>query len=114
VKEYRTWLREVLQDWKGGKVSIQKTKDIQAVEMAINHRLKTSMPKVELKVTVAEVGIPKPEVGVDITDRLQAGWGWVLSQLPTKRYRKLLTRASLADIEYKCIGDRMKRIWEAA
>jgi hypothetical protein len=113
IQDYRAWLREVLDEWKQGKVSVKKTKDIGTIQEALERKLRktSSLPKTELKVTLAETMMPKPEVSVDLTERLQAAWGWVLSQLPTKRYRKLLTRSMTADFEYKKIGERMETIW---
>jgi hypothetical protein len=40
-----------------------KNKDIRAVQKAVSRKIETPMPKVEVKVTVTEVGIPKPEIG---------------------------------------------------
>ncbi len=116
VVDYRQWLREVMSDWENnGKISLEKKRDVGAIAKSIDQVLGnvSSMPKVELKVTVADVLIGKPPGSIDFTPALQGLWGWVLKSLPGKRYRKLLTRAVLADHEYVQIDKRIKTVWNA-
>jgi hypothetical protein len=71
------------------------------------------MPKVEVKATVADAIAHKPPRSVDFTPALQRLWGWTLASLPGNRYRKILTRAIIADHEHAWIEKGMKTIWEA-
>jgi len=114
LADYREWLDEVLQDWRrDGRVSTEKRKDVLAITKAIDRVLggNPSAPRVELKVTVADVVTGKLPGGVDVTPSLEALWGWMLSGIPGNRYRKLLSRAIVADHEYVQLGTRMKTVW---
>ena len=115
VEDYRAWLSEILQDAKDGKVSIEKRKDVKAILTAIERTLGSvpSLPKVEVKLTLADAVKAKPPGSVDLTPALQALWGWFLDALPGNRYRKLLTRAVVADNEYPKLTNRMKGLWSA-
>jgi hypothetical protein len=115
VREYRRWLREVLRDAQDGKVSIEKRKDVKALLASIDRTLGSvpRLPTVEVKVTVADVVKGKPPGAVDFTPTLKTLWGWFLENLPGNRYRKLLTRAVVADNEYPVLMNRIKNLWNA-
>ena len=110
VKDYRQWFAEVIQDWKkNGKISNQKRNDVKAIVHSIDQQLGTipSVPKVEIKVKIA-VAIPGE---VDLTPTVNRLWGWFLNSLPGNRYRKLLSRAIVADGEYVKLENRIKTVW---
>jgi hypothetical protein len=112
VKDYRQWFNEIIEDFEGnGRISNDKRNDVKAIAESIDRRIgKTpSMPNVEIKMQVA-AAIPGE---VNLTPALKGMWGWFLDSLPGKRYRKLLTRAIVADGEYFKIGNRIKTVWNA-
>jgi hypothetical protein len=112
VADYRQWLGEVTTDWKkNGKISIEKRKDVKAITEGVDRRLGIipSSPKFEIKLTMA-LAIPGELNVTPVAERL---WGWILSSLPGKSYRKLLTRAIVADHEYVKLENRIKTVWQA-
>lgn len=114
VSDYRQWLQEVMQDWKhNGRISVEKKNDVQAISRSIERVLGhiPSMPKIEVKATVADALAAKLPGSVDFTPPLQRLWGWFLASLPGNRYRKLLTRAIVADHEYVQLERRIKTVW---
>lgn len=113
VKDYRQWLGEVTTDWKkNGKISIEKRKDVKAITESVDRRLGIipSSPKFEIKLTMA-LAIPGELNVTPVAERL---WGWILNSLPGRSYRKLLTRAIVADHEYVKLENRIKTVWQAA
>ncbi len=115
IGDYRKWLNEVKNDWnKTGKISIEKRKDVKLIANYINRKIGIipSAPNVEMKTTIADVVAMKPPIGVDFTPSLNRLWGWFISSLPGKRYRKLLTRAIVADIEFVKLEKRIKEFWK--
>lgn len=120
VREYRGWLRAALQRWSTHGEMTTFKKDVAAILKAIDRATgKVSVaPKVELKVTVADVtkaaaGQPIGP-GVDLTPTLQGFWGWFFPNLPGKRYRKLLTQAIVWDGRFGQIENRLKTVWGRA
>ncbi len=118
VKDYRQWFDEVMNDWKNnGKISVEKRNDVKAIAKSVEYGLGniSRMPQVELKAKIAEVGMGMPIPGeVNFTPAIKGLWGWFLNSLPGKRYRKLLTRAIIADHEYVKIENRIRTVWKAA
>jgi hypothetical protein len=116
VADYREWLRAAMRQWKDhGRLDVPM-KDVKAIATAIDRRTGAvpSMPKLEVKVTVADVAALKPPGSVDFTPTLSALWGWSLSQLPGRRYQKLLTRAVAADHAYAEFSNRVSTVWKNA
>lgn len=116
VSDYRQWMAEVTTNWKrDGRVSVDHIKDVRAIARAIDMIVGTvpSAPKIELKATVADVIAHKPPGEIDFTPAVERLWGWILASLPGKRYRKLLTRAIVADTEYRRMENAIKTIWES-
>jgi len=114
VRDYRAWLNEALIDFKrDGRISIERRREVDKIANSIRKKMEGfPFPKVEIKTSIADVaalGVPVP--GIDLTPPLEAGWGWMIEQLPGKRHRKLLTRAVMADIEYDKIDRRMQTVW---
>lgn len=76
------------------------------------------MPEIKVKATLADVAgtvagkAPNP-LSVDLTAPIARLIGWGLSSLPGKRYRKLLSRALVADLQYVQIENRIKTVWTA-
>jgi hypothetical protein len=82
---------------------------VRSIERALGNV--PALPKVELKVTVADEVKSKAPGSVHFTLTLQSLWGWFLEALPATAYRKLLTRTKVADNEYlaltNCIVGRV-------
>jgi hypothetical protein len=116
IKDYRSWFNEAIQDFKdNGRIS---TKKINNVKSIANHIDKvtgkvSSLPKVEFKVSIADVLGVKIPLGLDLSPTLSFLWGWFLQNIPGRRYRKILTRAVIKDSEYIKIENRIKKIWSA-
>jgi hypothetical protein len=117
VIEYRAWLQSALRRWSTDGEIDTYSKDVNAIAKAID-RITGKVPvapKVEFKITVADVakaaaGQPFGP-GVDLTPAVQGIWGWLFPNLPGKRYRKILARAIAADAQYKLLENRLKTVW---
>lgn len=109
VRDYRSWLREALNDFDAnGFISIERAREVDRIAEAIRNRIEGS-PRVELKIAI--VGEIRPEASIDLTETVRAAWGWVIGLLPGNRHRKLLTRATIADLEYIEIERRIQTVW---
>jgi hypothetical protein len=116
VVDYRSWLKEVIVDWKNnGRIRQEKRNDVHAIAQRIGQVLGTipSTPQVEVKMTVADAVALQPPGGIDLTPALNRLWGWFLASLPGNRYRKLLTRAIVRDHEYVQLEKRVQKVWRA-
>lgn len=116
VADYRAWFNEAFQEFTvNGKFSLKKRDDIRKIAERIDRKLGIipSGPKVDVKVTVADAIALKPPGSIDVTPAIQGLWGWFLDSLPGNRYRKLLTRAIVADNEYVVLENRVKTVWKA-
>jgi len=115
VKDYRVWLAEALTDFsKNGCIPLARTKEVEKIASAIHQKIQgSSFPKVEIKTTIADIA-KGPEVSLDLSEQAQSAWGWMISQLPGKRHRKLLTRAVIAQMEYVVLDKRVKTVWSAS
>jgi hypothetical protein len=112
VRDYRLWFSQIIKDWEGsGKISNEKRNDVKAIAESIDRTIGAipSAPNIEIKMKVA-AAIPGE---INLTPAIKGMWGWFLGSLPGKRYRKLLTRAIVADGEYVKIGNRIKTVWNA-
>jgi hypothetical protein len=49
---------------------------------------------------------------VDVTPTIERLWGWFLQSLPGRRYQKILTRAIIADHEYRKLDARIAKVWK--
>lgn len=114
VKEYREWLRKILDDFnKNGRISMQVSREVKDILDAVRNRSQSSrFPNIDLSVSVSGLtGVPEPEISVELTDLARSAWGWFLERLPGKRYRKLLTRAIILDNEYLDLARRARTVW---
>jgi hypothetical protein len=115
--DYRAWLREALTDFNNnGRISVGRTMEVTKIASAIQRKLEEfPVPKVEIKMTVADVAVGKPpSIDVDLTEPAKAAWGWLIEQLPGMRHRKLLSRAIIADREYVELDRRVQTVWRGA
>jgi hypothetical protein len=112
VADYRRWLRGVLSDWEDGRISARAERDLEEVRQSVQRRLRLTsiVPEVQVKISVARAAAPGE---IDATPMVRALWGWFLSLLPGKRYRKLLSRAIAADAEYVRLDKRVLKVWSA-
>jgi len=114
AEDYRHWLYDALNDFKtNGEIPPFREQEVEKIAEAVRAELKgLSFPKVEVKTTVADVfGLKLPGIGVDLTEHAKAAWGWLISDRPGTRHRKLLTRAVIADRGYKELDTRINTVW---
>jgi hypothetical protein len=117
ARDYRAWLHEALSDFDtNGRIPLERVREVEKIASAIRRKVEGfPVPKVEIKMTVADVAAVKPPgVGVDFTAPTKALWGWFVEQLPGRRHRKLLTRAIIADREYVELDRRVKTVWSGS
>jgi hypothetical protein len=113
ARDYRAWLHAALTDFTtNGRISQSRIREVAKIAEAIE-RKKTGLPlpKVDLKVSVADVAAAKVPGSLDFTAPAKALWGWMIEQLPSKRHRKLLSRAVIADAEYVKLDHRVRTVW---
>lgn len=116
IKDYRSWFNEAIQDFKdNGRISTKKINSVKSIAKHIDKVTGkvSSLPKVEFKVSIADVLGVKIPLGLDLSPTLSFLWGWFLQNIPGRRYRKILTRAVIKDSEYIKIENRIKKIWSA-
>ena len=114
VKEYREWLRTILEDFsKNGHISMQVTREVQGILDAVRNRSESfRFPNIDFSVSVSAItGVPEPEISIGLTELAKSAWGWFLERLPGRRYRKLLTRAIILDNEYLDLTRRANTVW---
>jgi hypothetical protein len=94
IQDYRDWRNELICDWREkGVIRRQYRRELATI--AGNVRKTMSMPgesNVELKVSMTGVD-PSWKIPVDQI------WGWISSQIPGRRYIKVLTRLAVAQAE---------------
>jgi hypothetical protein len=78
----------------------------------------SSAPEIKVKATLADVvgavgGKPPMPLSIDLTAPIQRLIGWGLASLPGRRYRKLLCRAMVEDMQYQKLENRIKTVWSA-
>lgn len=120
VRDYRSWFAERIEEWdRDGKITFDAKKDVTAIATLYDYACGalSSIPKIEVKATIADVaaaavGVPTTSVAADMAAPLKRLVGWALSSVPGKRYRKLLSRALVEDAQYKLINNRVKTVWE--
>jgi hypothetical protein len=126
IGEYRSWLDRAQDEWKRNGRLTQALADVKAVAEAVDRKTGALpvAPRVEMKVTVADVAALAGAAGgaplaaaakipgkVDLGPSLSALWGWGFALVPGQRYRKILTRAVVADQQYLEIENRLGTVW---
>ena len=114
ARDYRAWLREALNDFDtNGRIPVARAREVENIASAIQRKMEGfPVPKLEIKMTVADVAaVQPPSIGLDLTSTVTTAWGWVVSQLPGARHRKLLSRAIIADREYLALDRRVRTVW---
>lgn len=112
IEDYRQWRRELLANWRAGKIDRGHEKDIKRMLMAAQGEISLGKP-VEVEAGV-EVGIEGPSASGNVKREVDVGqlwWGWVNPLIPGKRYTKLLTRMRVADYELARPGAALSTIW---
>jgi hypothetical protein len=109
VRDYRQWRTQLLRDWRDkGRIDTANEKEIKRITQAMVHELKVGdQSNIDLKLTMTGIDA---SLNVPIKRLL----GWVLTQLPGRRYSKLLMRLMIADHEYRQIDRHLQAIWNAA
>ena len=114
ILDYRIWFNEALTDFReNGRIGNDKIRNVKSIAKHIDRITGEipSAPKVELKTSIADVVGGKIPGGVAVSPALGRMWGWFLQNIPGQRYRKILTRAVIADKEYVKIENRIKKVW---
>jgi hypothetical protein len=109
VQDYRDWRNGLIREWREkGVIRAQYRKELSSIAQNLKKEMGApAASDVELKVSMTGLD-PSWKVPVD---RI---WGWIYSQLPGRRYMKLLTRMALAEAEYEQIDKHVRTIWNAA
>jgi hypothetical protein len=106
VKDYRDWRNGLIREWREkGVIRAQYRRELSSIAQKVKKEIGApAASSVELKVSMTGLD-PSWRVPVD---RI---WGWIYSQLPGRRYMKLLTRLALAKAEYEQIDRHVRSIW---
>jgi hypothetical protein len=106
IGDYRDWRSGLIRDWREkGVIRAQYRKELAIIATKVNKELSTpAASNVELKVSMTGLG-PSWKVPVDQI------WGWICSQLPGRRYMKILTRLALAQAEYEDYSKHIRTVW---
>jgi hypothetical protein len=109
VKDYRDWRNGLIREWRDkGRIRDQYRKELSDIAQKVKKEFGPSRDsQIEMKVTMTGLD---PAWNVPV-DRI---WGWVYSQLPGRRYMKVLTRLALAQAEYEHLDRHVGTIWNAA
>jgi hypothetical protein len=113
VSDYRSWRRQLIDDWRDeGKIDRANEKKIREITRAVRREL--GLPE-EMSLDVG-LSVGLTGVGIKADRALPVGrlWGWVLRQLPGRRYTKLLTRMHLAAREYRHLDRHLLTLWKNA
>jgi len=107
VKEYRGLRRRVQDQLRKGKNPVDELKDLSRVAAVTRIALAPEPPpKSELELSV---GVDGPSVGKALElDKLAV---WVYQNWPGKRYRKLLTRLSIAEAQWRSMTRALHHLW---
>lgn len=108
VKDYRNWRSGLIHEWRQkGVIRAKYQQELSDIAVKVKKKFAPSGGSgVDLKVSMAGVD-PQWNVPVDQI------WGWIYSQLPGRRYMKLLTRLALAQAEYEQIDKHIGTLWNA-
>lgn len=109
VKDYRNWRNELVRDWRvKGKIQLKYKKELSSIAQEVQKELQGPKNSSGFELKLSMTGLdPSWKVPVDQI------WGWIQSQLPGRRYMKLLTRLTLSQAEYEQIDKHVKTIWSA-
>jgi hypothetical protein len=112
VKQLREYLKTIGSQLNKGFLSPGTEAELKELGTAARRSLR---PKgdidIDLELRIDAAVVPGAGIGAKVNPaRL---WGWTLSQLPSRRYRKLLMRMAIARRSYFDISQHVKRIWGA-
>lgn len=118
VQDYKGWLEDVYQDWEkdAGRIAASRQREVLKIAEAIKKEIEKSVKLSVSKIITLIVDVVTQKFGFssagDVYSVGEELFGWALSNIPGKRYQKLLTKAIVADNEYKLLDARVKQIWE--
>jgi hypothetical protein len=121
VIDYRAWRRRLIEDWRQkGRISADAERTVHELQEASNRLARANAePTLPVKVSGTLVTIePKAlkvklgDVGLETQVPLGQVRGWVLDQIPGRRYTKLLQRMQLAAHEYRNLDRHLENLWK--
>jgi hypothetical protein len=109
IADYRDWRNGLIRDWREkGVIRAQYRKELVTIARSVRKELSTPAES-NIELTVSMTGLDSSwKVPIDQI------WGWISSQLPGRRYMKVLTRLALAQAEYEQIGKHIGTVWASA
>jgi hypothetical protein len=117
IKEYRQWRGDLMRNWLDrGLIEERHEAEIKRILTAIQKRLDVDKSiDVELGIgaNVGEKGIGV-DAGIKVPVPAGRIWGWILEQLPGRRYLKVLRRLKLAERQYAHMDRELKTVWDRA
>jgi hypothetical protein len=117
VRDYRALRTKILRDWrdKGRRFDdLVIEKELQKIKAAVRRKLQTG-GDASVGATISVKFLPIPSVEVQsLPLQIAPLWGWILQQLPGRRYSKLLTRMMLASESYERIDRHLYTLWRQA
>lgn len=110
VRDYRVWRKRLVEDWRDrGRIDPSDERKVLDIAQAVRRELRASGDAAfDLGLNAGLTG-----VGIDVGASVPIGrlWGWVLGQLPGRRYTKLLMRMQIATHEYRHIDRHLRTLW---
>lgn len=110
VQQLRDRLAQIGEERSKGFISLETERELGELEAAARKSLRPRGDlevDLELKLDAAVV----PAVGVGMKVNPARLWAWTLSQLPSRRYRKLLVRMLIAQRSYDDISKHIRMLW---
>jgi len=112
VKDYRAWQKKALNAIGSGWAPKKQLTELAQISAAVARDLGLAADNtVTVKASVSVIG---PELGVEKTLNPAAAMGWILPNVPSYRYRKLLTDLVVAQGRLWHADIALGKIWDAA
>lgn len=113
IKDYKEWLKHVLDDLEiNGQITTKTKKEIAKIEKSIKYStgLLKSSPEIKVSTTVLDVK-PQSPLSVDLSNTFDRLSGWFMDSLPGNRYRSLLKRAIIKNNDFEFIDRKIRSVF---
>lgn len=111
MRDYRAWRKQLVDDWRDkGRIDRSNERVIRKIVDRIQRELAPrggATAELGLNAGLTGVGL-----GVGLPIPVGRLWGWISSQIPGRRYTKLLMRLQLAAHEYRRIDRHLHTLWQ--